>query len=168
MLIYSAEEHINLLQNSILLPIRKVLDESESVFGFLLMGQAIEILGSYLDDKPMRAKQQSASRFSIAVYKLFPGKYSSINRKNFLYIQLRACLTHMFIPTEKLSLNFGFDKDESKHLYITNDVLFLFSENLFRDLEIATNTLIKRISEGKMKLKKISLGEINTSLDFQV
>ena len=38
-----------------------------SYMQFVIMGQAIEVLGSFLDNKPMRAKGQSAKRFSLGV-----------------------------------------------------------------------------------------------------
>lgn len=167
MLISSAEEHINFLKESILLPVRKTLDTSDTVFGFMVMGQAIEILGSYLDNKPIRAQRQSALRFSAALYNLFPPKYSKANRKNFLYIQLRSILTHTFIPTGKMSLNFGLDSKEKHHLQLVNDVLYIYSENLYLDLEKAVNKLIYNINDNQIKLKKLSTGEINSNPDFQ-
>ena len=41
-----------------------------SYMQFVIMGQAIEVLGSFLDNKPMKAKGQSAKRFSLGVKKL--------------------------------------------------------------------------------------------------
>ena len=38
-----------------------------SYMQFVIMGQAIEVLGSFLDNKPMKAKGQSAKRFSLGV-----------------------------------------------------------------------------------------------------
>ena len=35
-----------------------------SYMQFVIMGQAIEVLGSFLDNKPMKANGQSAKRFS--------------------------------------------------------------------------------------------------------
>ncbi|MDD2634488.1 MAG: hypothetical protein PHW82_03215 [Bacteroidales bacterium] len=168
MVINTPEEHIYFLENSVLIPIRKVLDSHETVFGFMLMGQAIEILGSYLDNKPIRAKQQSASRFSLAIYKLFPPKYAKINKNNTLYIQLRACLTHTFIPSGNVSLNFGLDEKEKHHLKLENDVLYIYSENLYSDLVRAIKKLITNIQLCKVRLKKLSIGEINPNQTPQV
>ncbi len=167
MLISTKTEHVDFLQNQVLKPIRQILDDKQLVFGFLLMGQAIEILGSYLDNKPFRTTRQSARRFSASVYQLFPGKYSSLNRENFLYFQLRACLTHMFIPTDKMSLNLGLDSKKKHHLLIENGVLILYSENFYFDLEKAVNKLIDVIQLDEIKLKKLSSGEINSNRDSQ-
>jgi len=168
MIISTAEEHILFLQNNLLIPIRKVLDDSDTVFGFMLMGQAIEILGQYFDKKPIRAQRQSAARFSNAIYRLFPSKYLEVNRQNLLYIQLRSCLTHTFIPSGNVSLNFGYAQNEKHHLQIVNDVMFLYSENLYKDLEKAVNKLIVRINNDKATLKKLSIGEINSNPDRPV
>ncbi len=168
MIINTPEEHIQFLENNLLIPISKVLDSHDSVFGFMLMGQAIEILGSYLDKKPIRAKQQSASRFSLAIYKLFPAKYAEINKNNALYIQLRACLTHTFIPSGNVSLNFGLDEKEKHHLKLENDVLYLYSENLYADLTNAVKQLITNIRLHKISLKKLSIGEVNLNQNRQV
>jgi len=40
-----------------------------SYMQFVIMGQAIEVLGSFLDNNPMKAKGQSAKRFSLGVKK---------------------------------------------------------------------------------------------------
>ncbi len=168
MLIKTDEEHIKFLQDNVLSPIRDILDKNDSVFGFMLMGQGIELIGAYLDNKPIRAQRQSALRFSTALYKLFPGKYSMTNRKNFLYIQLRSCLTHTFIPSGSLSLNFGLESKNKHHLQFVNDVLYLYSENLYLDFENAIKKLIEMIKDDKLKLKTISIGEINSNQDFQV
>ena len=159
MLISTPKEHTRFLNDNLLIPIRKILDDKQLVFGFLLMGQAIEILGSYLDDKPFRVTRQSARRFSASVYKLFPGKYSATNRKNFLYIQLRTSLTHLFIPTEKLKLVEGIDEKNKHHLNVEDGVLILYSENLYLDLSKAVSLLIKHLDQGDIKPKKISMGE---------
>ncbi|MDD2387609.1 MAG: hypothetical protein PHP52_12605 [Bacteroidales bacterium] len=168
MIINTPEEHIRFLENNLLIPIRKVMASQDTVFGFMLMGQAIEILGSYLDNKPIRAKQQSASRFSLAIYKLFPPKYAEINKNNALYIQLRACLTHTFIPSGNVSLNFGFDETKKHHLKLENDVLYLYSENLYSDLTNAVKQLITNIRLYKIRLKKLSIGEVNLNQNRQV
>ena len=56
-----------------------------SYMQFVIMGQAIEVLGSFLDNKPMKAKGQSAKRFSLGVKKLFGGRYRLLNDNGFLY-----------------------------------------------------------------------------------
>lgn len=75
-----------------------------SYMQFVLMGQAIEILGGFLDNKPMKAKGQSARRFSNGVNRLFGGRYRLLNDNFFLYDKLRNQMTHTFIPGGDLLL----------------------------------------------------------------
>lgn len=161
MLVSTKEQHIEFLRQNILESIKNTVEEKQVLFGFMLIGQAIEILGSYLDYKPIRAKQQSSKRFELAIYKLFRDEYRKVNKSNFLYYQLRTCLTHTFIPSEMLSLNKGHASKERPHLSFEDNVLVLYVEDFFDDLEDATNKLIRLINNDKIKLKKISSGEIN-------
>lgn len=162
MLISSPEQHIEFLEKQVLGSVKKTFDDNQLLFGFMVMGQAIEIMGSYLDDKPMRAKQQSLKRFSIAINRLFPKAYRDANQSSFLYYQLRACMTHMFVPTARLSLNAGRQTKEKPHLYVKEGVMYLYSEDFLADFTSAVQNLQNRISAGKLKLKNISSGEINS------
>lgn len=161
MQIISKEQHIEFLQKQVMQSVKKVFDDNQLVFGFMLMAQATEILGSYLDYKPFRAKQQSFKRYCLSINKLFPYEYSKANDKGFLYYQLRACMTHMFIPTERISLNSGWQSKEKPHLSISNEVMYLYSEDFFKDFQNAIEKLISLISSDKIKLKVISSGKIN-------
>jgi hypothetical protein len=161
MLISTPEQHIEFLQKQVLGSVKKTFDDNQLLFGFMVMGQAIEILGSYLDDKPMRAKQQSLKRFSIAINRLFPKTYRDANQSSFLYYQLRSCMTHMFVPTARLSLNTGKQTKEKPHLCFKEGVMYLYSEEFLMDFTSAVVNLQNKISTGKLKLKNISSGEIN-------
>ncbi|MDR2009329.1 MAG: hypothetical protein LBQ22_02470 [Bacteroidales bacterium] len=162
MLIYTKEQHIDFLQKNILNSIKKiVIDEDQALFGFMLTGQAIEILGAYLDHKPFRVKQQSSKRFEIAINKLFPDKYRKINKSNFLYYQLRTFLTHTFIPSGKLLLRKGKSSKEIPHLSYKDNSLVLYIEDFYVDLENAVIKLINLINSDKIELKKISAGSIH-------
>ncbi|MDR2835798.1 MAG: hypothetical protein LBV69_06320 [Bacteroidales bacterium] len=160
MLISTKEEHINFLKTNILDSIKILLNEKQIKFAFLLMGQATEILGAYLDKKPIRAKQQSAARFELAIYKLFPEEYKRINKSNFLYYQLRNFLIHSFIPSKNIILKSDSEKSFQKHLSFENGCLILFADIFYSDLELAINKLIKYIEIDKIKLKKISGSDV--------
>lgn len=161
MLIQTKEDHINFLKHSVLEPISALSkDEIQTKFTFLLIGQAIEILGAYLDKKPIRAKDQSSKRFELAIYKLFPKNYTLINKQNFLYYQLRNFLIHSFIPSNKLLLVSNSQKRADKHLSYENDCLTLCCDIFYTDFETAVNKLIRKIEEDKIPLKKITGSEI--------
>ena len=70
-----------------------------SYMQFVLMGQAIEVLGSFLDHKPMKAKGQSSIRFANGINRLFGGRYRLLNDNFLLYDKLRNQMTHtLFFP----------------------------------------------------------------------
>lgn len=163
MTISTSEQHLEFLNDHVLGAVKKTFDNNQIFFGFMVLGQAIEILGSYLDDKPMRAKQQSLKRFSIAINRLFPPKYREANESSFLYYQLRACMTHMFVPTAKLNLISGKQNKEKPHLSISNGVMSIYSEDFLTDFTLAVSSLQKRISDKKLRLKTISAGEIDSN-----
>ncbi len=163
MQIVTKNEHIEFLRNKVLFNVKTAFLNEQIMFGFMTAAQAIEILGAYLDSKPLRAKQQSLKRFGLAISRLFPKEYYYANENNFLYYQLRACMTHFFIPTSHVSLNSGFSKNEKPHLSKKNGVLYLYSENFFLDFQNAVLELEKKILNNKIKLKPISIGEINES-----
>jgi len=165
MLIISKEQHIEFLQKQVLQSVRKVIDDNQMIFGFMIMSQAIEILGSYLDDKPFRAKQQSLKRFCLAINRLYPASYIHANKKGFLYFQLRACMTHMFIPTSKILLQAGYQTKEKPHLSFTNEVMILYSEDFFYAFKAAIEKVINLIISDKVKLKSISTAQIDYDIN---
>ncbi|HOK37426.1 MAG: hypothetical protein WHW07_03690 [Bacteroidales bacterium] len=157
MLLQTKEDHIDFLNKRIIETVSKLLNQNENVLTVMISAQAIEVLGAYLDDKPMRAKGLSAKRFELALYKLFPKKYAEVNTKSFLYSQMRACLTHMFIPTSSLLIVGNQDSEYYKHLEIENETIVIKVEELYKDLINATNKVKKLLFEGKIRPKKISI-----------
>ena len=122
-----------------------------SYMQFVIMGQAIEVLGSFLDNKPMKAKGQSAKRFSLGVKKLFGGRY------RFLYDKLRNQMTHTFIPgSDLISLNQADNKNGYKHLQIIDGKLVLISEVFNEDIHKASERLLEAIKNGVLSPKNIA------------
>lgn len=160
MLLQTKEEHIDFLNKRIIEAVSKVLNQNENVLTVMFIAQAIEVLGAYLDDKPMRAKALSAKRFELALNKLFPKKYAELNSKSFLYTQMRACLTHMLIPTSSLLIVGKQDCENYKHLEAENGTIIIVVEQLYKDLLNATNKVIKLLYEDTIKPKKISISSM--------
>lgn len=134
----------------------KLKDAGLSYMQFVLMGQAIEVLGSFLDAKPMKARGQSARRFSKAVDYLLGGKYRVVNNNYFLYDKLRNQMTHTFIPGGDLLLLGQADlSGEFKHLEYKDGKLVLIGEIFYEDLCRATARLITGLKAGKIKPKNI-------------
>ncbi|MBO7134257.1 MAG: hypothetical protein J6W06_08890 [Bacteroidales bacterium] len=156
MLLTNKEEHIEFL-NDILGQAKKLVAEGHGVVATLVMSQLIEIMGSYLDAKPMRSREQSTTRFNTAIYKLFPIKYSKANRKSFLYYQLRTSIVHTLTPTCSIVLKNG---TSEQHLSEKDEITEIYTGNLLNDTEKALQILIRLINEDKIKLKKLAAGEV--------
>ncbi|HRW22202.1 MAG TPA: hypothetical protein PLO05_05535 [Bacteroidales bacterium] len=148
----SSKEHIEFLKNDVLGTINKMYESGLETMSCLIIAQAIEVLGAYLDDKPMRAKAQSAKRFSLAVYKLFDYKYAAFNRKNRLYYQLRANYIHMLMPTDSLK----FVSNKKLHLTDEDGAINIVPYVLLKDFTHAINKLIKMLEEKSLNPKKVS------------
>ena len=157
MLLTTKEEHINFL-NGIFCQAKNLVAEGSNVIATLVMSQLIEIMGSYLDTKPMRSREQSATRFNTAIYRLFPIKYSKANRKSFLYYQLRTSIVHTLTPTCSIALKSGVSE---QHLNENDEITEIYTGNLLNDTEKALHILIRLINEDKVKLKKLAAGEVD-------
>ena len=121
------------------------------------MGQAIEVLGSFLDNKPMKAKGQSAKRFSLGVKKLFGGRYRLLNDNCFLYDKLRNQMTHTFIPgNDLILLNQAENTKGYKHLQMADGKLVLISEVFYEDICNACERLLEAIKSGVLPPKNIA------------
>jgi hypothetical protein len=128
-----------------------------SYMQFVLMGQAIEVLGSFLDRKPMKARDQSARRFALSVNKLFGGRYRLLNDKNALYDKLRNQMTHTFIPGgNMLLLNRKDNREGYRHLEQVGERLVLIAEDFHEDICRAVERLCLALKEGRLKAKPIS------------
>lgn len=135
----------------------KVQESGLSYMQFVLMGQAIEVLGSLLDHKPMKAKGQSALRFSRAVNSLFGGRYRLLNDRYFLYDKLRNQMTHTFIPGRDLLLLGEQPEDEGlRHLACKDGRLVLVGTVFYRDICQACARLMNLLKAGKVKPKNIA------------
>lgn len=137
--------------------IAKLQDVGLSYMQFVIMGQAIEVLGSFLDNKPMKAKGQSAKRFSLAVKKLFGGRYRQLNDNSFLYDKLRNQMTHTFIPGgDLILLNQSENINGYKHLQMTNGKLVLVAEIFYEDICKACERLLEALKSGVLPPKNIA------------
>ncbi|MCF0207599.1 MAG: hypothetical protein HUK15_09245, partial [Bacteroidales bacterium] len=133
MIITEKDEHIEFIQN-LVKETKTLLDEGHTLVATLTMAQIIEIFGSYLDEKPMRSKEQSASRFNTALYRLFSAKYSKANRKSFLYYQLRTSLVHTLTPTCSIRIKSG---ESDRHLCEFEEIMEIYAGSLYKDVEKA-------------------------------
>ena len=143
------------LEEVIIRELGKLQQIELSYVQFVLMGQAVEILGSFLDNKPMKAKGQSSKRFSNGINQLFGGRYRLLNSNYFLYDKLRNQMTHAFIPGRDLLLLAHRD-GMYKHLEYNDGKLVLIGEVFYEDICRACSRLLNFLKEGKVKPKKIA------------
>ena len=128
-----------------------------SYMQFVLMGQAIEVLGGFLDQKPMKAKGQSSRRFSNSVNRLFGGRYRLLNDKLYLYDKLRNQMTHTFIPGgDLLLLNHADPAGRYQHLQYSGGKLVLIADVFYQDICQACRRLVNHLKEGRIKPKNIA------------
>ncbi len=148
------------LQEVVIRELGKAQQAGLSYMHFVLMGQAIEVLGSFLDSKPVKAKGQSAKRFSMAANGLFGGRYRLLNDNHMLYDKLRNQMTHTFIPSaDLLLLNRQDASGKYRHLEYADGKLVLVGEIFYADICAACARLSRLLKEGKVKAKNIAFEE---------
>jgi hypothetical protein len=135
----------------------RLVDAGFYHFAFVIMAQGIETIGSFLDSKPLKAREQSKLRFSHAINRLMPKEYSQLNNNHKLYDQLRASLAHTFTASRSLLLT-SKDNPEfgKKHLQETDEKLILVVENFYADFKKACLRLLDGMDKGKISDKKIN------------
>ena len=155
------EEHVKRLEafldDIIIGELGKVQGISLTCMHFVLMGQAIEVLGGFLDNKPSKAKHQGAKRFAAGINKLLGGRYRLANENNELYQCLRNQMTHTFTPGKGLLLLNRADAAPGiRHLDKIGDKRVLIAEDFYEDICGAAIRLKQTFRENGKFLKKIT------------
>ncbi len=126
-------------------------------FAFVIMAQGLETLGSFLDSKPLKAREQSKLRFSHAINRLMPVKYTKLNNNHALYDRLRASLAHTFTASRQTYLTSKSNTDYGKkHLHEIDGKLILVVEDFYTDFKKACERLLDGMDKGIISEKKIS------------
>ena len=133
-------------------------------FSFVLISQAIEILGAALDDKPFRARNQSKKRFDLGIRALFDERYQRLNYNSWLYDNFRCNISHLFVPSNAIILLTKAQATEDQiHLSKEGHAVIFIAEDFQEDLQKACKYLFKKIDKGQVKAKKIG-GSFDTIL----
>ena len=133
--------------------------ETESYYPLLIYATiGIETLGAIIDDKPIRATNQSKGRFGSALYHLFPNQYGFVNKGAFLYDSLRNHSAHNLIPSTKI---FFVDKDSKsvRHLNQQTNQLTFVIETFALDFIAACDLALDKLKKGDVKSKNIAAWE---------
>ena len=153
----------NYIKNNLLGEVEKLQASGFHYVSFIIISQAIEILGSFLDSKPIRAQRQSRRRYRLAINNLFASKYKRINRDDWLYDKLRNHLTHSFIPSSWIILSSRKSSEGRAHLESVEGKIVFVSEDFFEDFKKACNKIISMIERGEIKSKKLPMELISRS-----
>lgn len=125
-------------------------------FSFVVIAQAIEMLGAALDDKPFRAKNQSRKRFDLGIRALFDERYQRLAINGWLYENFRCNMSHLFVPSNAILLLTREQATENeKHLSKKGESVIFIAEDFQEDLRKACLFFIKKIDKGQVKPKKI-------------
>lgn len=150
------------IENNFIREIQRLQDEGFHYFSFILISQAIETLGAFLDKKPFTAQQQSKKRFNQGINRLFPPGYRKANFNHWLYIKLRCTMAHVFIPGGGLLLMSRAEcGPEHKHLEEYQGDLVLIAEDFKADFDKACHRLFQLMDRGEIKSKKVSASFLN-------
>jgi hypothetical protein len=137
--------------------IQNLIDAHLYHFAFVIMAQGLETIGSFLDTKPLKARDQSKLRFSHAINRLMPREYSQWNNNHRLYDQLRASLAHTFTTSKYLILTSENDSTlGKKHLIELDGQLVLVAEKFYTDFKKACLRLFDGMNKGIITEKKIN------------
>lgn len=140
-----------LIRETFINDIKALQDKGFYLFSFILIGQAIETLGVFLDKKPLKAKHQSKKRFALAINKLFDSRYRKLNENDWFYKQFRCNMAHLFTPGSTLFLTNKNEKGEMQHLGRHQDKLVLVAEELYEDFKNACEKSLE-LKVGKFKV----------------
>ncbi|MCF8373560.1 MAG: hypothetical protein K9H64_18210 [Bacteroidales bacterium] len=143
------------IEKMILSEVTRLQEQGFYYLSFFVISQAIEFLGSFLDDKPFRAKQQSQKRFNAAIARLFPAGYGKLNKDSWLYQKLRNHLAHSFLPSSWIVFSSKNENPKAKHLGRQGKKTVFVAEDFLKDFEFACNTLFAKIESGEIKPKKL-------------
>lgn len=149
------QEVRNFIKKIVLGEIKRLQQHDFHYLSFFLMSQSIELLGSFLDNKPFRARQQSHKRFAAAIQELFPAKYQRLNQNDWLYHKLRNHLAHSFLPSSWIRFTSHTKDPNAKHLSRIDKKTIFVAEEFLKDFETACLSLLDKIDAGAIKLKKM-------------
>ena len=145
------------LQQVIVGELGKLVQTDLAFMQFVLMGQTVEVLGGFLDNRPMKAKGQAALRFAAAIEYLFGGRYRTLNENNYLYHKFRNQMTHALLPSRDMWLiNTEEQAGSKRHLEKSDGRLVFIAEVFYRDICTAAFRLLDLMKEGKVKPKNIA------------
>lgn len=131
--------------STFVLPQIKALQEKGFYFiSFIMMVQAIEYLGGLMDNKPLKAREQSKKRFNKAISALFGSGYKVLNKNDELYNDLRNPLLHTLNQGSKFILLPENNPENQIHFQQVGNKTVLIAEEMYKDITGAFIKLKKK------------------------
>jgi len=121
--------------------------------------QGIESLGALLDDKPLKARDQSKRRFRSALRRLFGPHYREADDRADLYERLRNHVSHVRLPSGSITLT----HDIELHLKAEDKNLNICPELFLKDFEKACERALELVRSGKIGVKRIAAQSSDSS-----
>lgn len=141
------------IQERLLSEVKQLVEAGFDRIAVGIISQNIETLGAFLDKKPFKTPRQSSIRFDLALERLFPPRYSQLNKNGFLYKQLRSNFTHLNL--ESRFLEYTFEKESKNHLRFNDGKTFLNLHSYLFDYENACKKLLELLKSDQLKSKNL-------------
>ena len=143
------------IENYLIKNINSLLKEEQYYPLYIYCSIGIETLGAIIDNKPIRARNQSKYRFGMALYQLFPNQYGFVNKNSFLYDALRNHSVHNLLPSSKLQIiNKG--NKTVRHLDQSKERVTFVIDIFANDFLKACSSALNMIESGEVKIKNIA------------
>lgn len=117
------------------------------------IAQGIELMGAFLDAKPLRAREQSRIRFEAAVRFFFPPAYQPLLVNGWFYQHFRNHVVHTFLPGSYFIISHKHQSPREIHLSRQGKKILLISEDFQADYRNAVQLLIENLKTGQIKAK---------------
>lgn len=132
--------------------VQKLIDNGFDYLAFVIIGQGIETLGSFFDDKPFDYYERGLpeERFKRGLKLMENKKYQDIDI--FLWKNFRCGLAHQLKPKKEITMTSyqsGVTDEVNPHLWKGNisNLTYLVVDTLFEDFKVACEKVIGKLND---------------------
>ena len=159
----------NFIEKVLINQVGTLVQNNMDHFALIIMGQGVEALGSFFDDKPFDYYERGLpkKRFQKGL-SLFDKKYHKFT--DILWEDLRCGLAHQLRPKNKLSISKCNDEERRFIVHLStgdkSGFLYVIVTEFYKDFKVACEKVITKIDdpnnieiiESKKKMKMLSTG----------
>lgn len=144
---YNSEKFI---KNVLVHDVQKLIDNRFNYFAFVIIGQGIEVLGSFFDDKPFDYYERGLpkKRFKRGLKLMENIKYQELG--NFLWDNFRCALVHQLKIKKEITLTSYQDgANDEVHLKKgdKSNLIYLVVDTLFENFKVACEKVIEEVGK---------------------